>query len=685
MSFDFDSLPTLFYAPFMISLEGLNPEQRKAAETVEGPVLILAGAGSGKTRTVTYRIAHMLDNLKIPGNQILAVSFTNKAAAEMKERVAQLVSSRIRKGITLSTFHSLGLRILREDIHHLGYNNLFTIYDQADQMSIVREALKHFKSGKNFDRGIIMTKIGLLKNKGIGAADFSKSSEYDPETDYDVVTEFVYQYYQEKLQFYNALDFDDILFLVVKLFNNFPDIAKKYSERFKYIMIDEYQDTNNLQFNMIQALTSTHENICVVGDDDQAIYAFRGADISNILNFEKQFPNTQVIKLEENYRSTFPILNLANSVIKENVNRKDKTMRTSQMSGDLPQLWACGDSDHEAAVVIEEIIKLQSHGIMLSDIAILYRSNTQVPPFEDQLRLAQVPYNIIGGQKFYEKKEIKDIIAYLSVIQNPRDELALRRILNVPNRGIGSVTLNKFLEISSREKRPLFYALDDEKEHKGVKEFTQIIKKYRKRFEEAPLLETINELIEEISYFDFIEKSYDSAKLMNRKKDDVKNFLLTADRFQDRFGEEATLKNFVERLLLADARDTQSSTEEKSNEVTLMTFHASKGLEFDYVFLVGMEEELLPHKKTIIDNSDINEERRLCYVGITRARKKLIMTFAKERKIYNKMTPRFKSRFVIELGQCYKELDRTNFGDMSEDEIQDFKKSFFSNLASSLK
>jgi len=669
----------------MISLEGLNPEQRKAAETVEGPVLILAGAGSGKTRTVTYRIAHMLDNLKIPGNQILAVSFTNKAAAEMKERVAQLVSSRIRKGITLSTFHSLGLRILREDIHHLGYNNLFTIYDQADQMSIVREALKHFKSGKNFDRGIIMSKIGLLKNKGIGASEFAQSSEYDPETDYDVVTEFVYQYYQEKLQFYNALDFDDILFLVVKLFNNFPDIAKKYSERFKYIMIDEYQDTNNLQFNMIQALTSTHENICVVGDDDQAIYAFRGADISNILNFEKQFPNTQVIKLEENYRSTFPILNLANSVIKENVNRKDKTMRTSQMSGELPQLWACGDSDHEAAIVIEEIIKLQSHGVMLSDIAILYRSNTQVPPFEDQLRLAQVPYNIIGGQKFYEKKEIKDIIAYLSVIQNPRDELALRRILNVPNRGIGSVTLNKFLEISNREKRPLFYALDDESEHKGVREFTQIIKKYRKRFEEAPLLETINELIEEINYFDFIEKSYDSAKLMNRKKEDVKNFLLTADRFQDRFGEEATLKNFVERLLLADARDTQSSNDEKSNEVTLMTFHASKGLEFDHVFLAGMEEELLPHKKTILDNSDINEERRLCYVGITRARKKLIMTFAKERKIYNKMTPRFKSRFVIELGQCYKELDRTNFGDMSEDEIQDFKKSFFSNLASSLK
>lgn len=670
----------------MISLDGLNPEQRQAAETVEGPVLILAGAGSGKTRTVTYRIAHMLVNLKIPGSQILAVSFTNKAAAEMKERVAHLVGAKQRRGITLSTFHSLGLRILREDIHHLGYNNLFTIYDQADQMSIVREALKQFKSGKNYDRSIIMSKIGLLKNKGIGADEFAKSSEYDPSTDYDVVTEFVYQYYQEKLQFYNALDFDDILFLVVRLFKSFPEIARKYSERFKYIMIDEYQDTNNLQFNMIEALTSTHENICVVGDDDQAIYAFRGADISNILNFEKQFPRTKVIKLEENYRSTFPILDLANRVIKENTQRKEKTMRTSQMEGERPQLWASGDSDHEAAIVIEEIIKMQSHGKMLSDIAILYRSNTQVPPFEDQLRIAQVPYNIIGGQKFYEKKEIKDIIAYLSVIQNPRDELALRRILNVPNRGIGSVTLNKFLAISVEQKRSLFSVLDDQAEHAGAREFITLLKKYRILFEDQPLLQTINQLIEEINYYDFIEKSYDSAKLMNRKKDDVKNFLMTADRFQDRFGEDATLKNFVERLLLADSSDSNSSnSDEKTNEVTLMTLHASKGLEFDYVFLIGMEEELLPHKKTIVDNSDINEERRLCYVGITRARKKLIMTYAKERKIYNKMTPRFKSRFVIELNQCYKDLDRTNFGDMSEDEIQDFKKSFFSNLANTLK
>ncbi len=671
----------------MISLSGLNPEQREAAETVQGPVLILAGAGSGKTRTVTYRIAHMLENLKIPGKEILAVSFTNKAAAEMKERVAHLVPPKVRKGITLSTFHSLGIRILREDIHHLGYNNLFTIYDQADQMSIVREGLKSYRSNKSFDKGIVMSKIGLLKNKGISPEEFTKSAEYDPENNYDGATEYVYHFYQEKLQFYNALDFDDILFLVVKLFRQFPEVAKKYSQRFKYIMIDEYQDTNQLQFSMIQALTSTHENICVVGDDDQAIYAFRGADISNILNFEKQYPNTKVIKLEENYRSTFPILNLANQVIKENTNRKEKTMRTSLHEGDLPLLWATGDSDHEAAVVVEEIIRLQSHGVNLSDIAILYRSNTQVPPFEDQLRISQVPYNIIGGQKFYEKKEIKDLIAYLTLIQNSRDELALRRVLNVPHRGIGSVTLNKNLTLAGEQKRHLFHVLSDDEEHEGIKKFVDLIKNYQRIFHEKPLVEAINQLVEEIHYYDFIDKSYDSAKLANRKREDVKNFLMTADRFQDRYHDDATLKNFVERLLLADSQDRQNTPgdDTKINEVTLMTLHGSKGLEYDYVFLIGMEEELLPHKKTILDGSDISEERRLCYVGVTRARRKLIMTYAKERKIYGKMIPRFKSRFVIELDKCFKEVDRTNFGDMSEDEVADFKKNFFGNLMDTLK
>jgi DNA helicase II / ATP-dependent DNA helicase PcrA len=349
-------------------------------------------------------------------------------------------------------------------------------------------------------------------------------------------------------------------------------------------------------------------------------------------------------------------------------------------------LWASGDSDHEAAIVVEEIIKMQSHNIPLSDIAILYRSNMQVPPFEDQLRISQVPYNIIGGQKFYEKKEIKDVIGYLTVIQNPRDELALRRILNVPNRGIGSVTLNKYLASAAEQKRHLFNVLADDAEQEHIKEFVALIRKYQRLFNEQSLLPTITQLVEEIKYNDFIDKSYDSAKLAQRKKDDIKNFILAADRFQDKFGEDANLKNFVERLLLSDSQDNRNSGDDfVKNEVTLMTLHSSKGLEYDNVFLIGMEEEILPHKKTILDGSDINEERRLCYVGVTRARKKLIMTYAKERKIYNKMIPRFKSRFMIDLPLCYKEVDRTNFGDMSEDEVKDFKKSFFGNLMGSLK
>lgn len=674
----------------MISLDGLNPEQRAAAETVEGPVLILAGAGSGKTRTITYRVAHMLENLRIPGKEILAVSFTNKAAAEMQERLRKLVpESRYRKGLTMSTFHSLGIRILREDIHHIGYNNLFTIYDSADQMSIIREGLKNYRAGKNFDRGTVQSKISWLKNKGISPEEFSRSEFYDAESDYDGAIESVYHFYQDKLRFYNALDFDDILFLVVKLFEGHPEVARKYSERWRYIMVDEYQDTNGLQFRLIQGLTSTHHNICVVGDDDQAIYAFRGADISNILNFETSFPGAKVVKLEENYRSFRPILDLANRVIELNTGRKEKKMRTSRQGGEKPFLWASADSDHEAAVVVDDIIELQNkHGVHLGEVAILYRSNTQIPPFEDQLRINQVPYNIIGGQKFYEKKEIKDLIAYMSVILNPRDELGLRRILNVPNRGVGTVTLEKFLAKASETKSTLFTTIERdalELKKPDIVEFAALIRDMQSFFETKGLVEGVREIINRTHFMDYVEKSYDSAKLAAHKRQDVENFVLAAQRFVDRYGPEANLRNFVERLLLADSHDNNSGGgDEKRHEVTLMTLHSSKGLEYDYVYLVGMEEELLPHKKTIVDNSDINEERRLCYVGITRARVRLVMTHAKQRKIYGRDVPRFPSRFVVELEDAMTVQDRTTFVGMTEEEIEEHKSDFFASLIKSL-
>lgn len=677
----------------MIDLSGLNPAQKLAAETTEGPVLILAGAGSGKTRTVTFRIAHMIKNLRINPKDILAVSFTNKASLEMNERVTKLLGSRAKRGITLSTFHSLGIRILREDIGLLGYNKDFTIYDQSDQQSIVREGLKQFKAEKAaYDKKTILSKIGTLKNNGISAEDYANSEYFDPDDPYDVATEFVYHYYQDKLQFYNAVDFDDILFLTARLFEECPEVAEKYSRRYKYIMIDEYQDTNGLQMDMVKALTTTHQNICVVGDDDQSIYAFRGADITNILNFEKMYPDAKVIKLEQNYRSTSLILDLANRVIKENKKRKDKTMFSEIDSGPRPVIWACGNGDHEAQTVVDEIIKYQMEGKFLGEVALLYRSNTQVPPFEDQLRLAQIPYTIIGGQKFYEKKEIKDLIAYLSVVNNPKDELSLRRILNIPHRGIGTKTLQSYLEEASAQNKTLFEIIkvkaeEDSKRGRALKEFVEVIARCKYHFTTMRLDQGLTSLIGDINYMEFVEKGYDSPKIVARKKDDVRNFIVSADKFQDRFEDDATLSFWLERLLLADNQDKQNGEDSiVKNEVQLMTYHSSKGLEFDTVFMVGTEEELLPHKNSIKNDDDIDEERRLCYVGITRAKRKLMMTYAKERKIYGKDIKRFRSRFFEKLvGKDLLEQDRTNFGHLSsEEEVEEYKSNFFNDLLSSL-
>ena len=680
----------------MISLSGLNDKQREAAETVEGPVLILAGAGSGKTRTLTYRIANMVDNLGLPSDQILGVSFTNKAAKEMRERVITLLGARKARKIALLTFHSLGVRILKKEIDKLGYHLNFSIYDQSDQISIVREALKHYHADKKFDTKDVQSKISFLKNAGVTEDDFADSSHFDPEDAYSHATEYAYRYYQEKLKFFNAIDFDDILFLTLKLFRNNPDIAKAYSEKFQYIMIDEYQDTNTLQFELVRHLTVTHNNLCVVGDDDQSIYGFRGADITNILEFEKTFPGAKVVKLEENYRSVTSILDLANHVIKENKKRRDKTLWSQKKSDHIPLLWAMANMEHEAEVIVEEVVRHQGNGGHLGDIAILYRSNTQAPPIEDQLRLSQVPYTIIGGQKFYDKKEVKDLMSYLFVILNPNDQLAIRRILNVPHRGIGNVTLEKYVAKSTEDKISLFETLEkypaiDPQRSAGITKFVELIRKYKQVFKTYPLAQSISTLIEEIDYLNFIDKQYDNAKQVERRRKDVMYFIESSERFTNYYKDRADLKTFCERLLLQDSQDKEELNDGedhdvRKNEVTLMTLHSSKGLEFDTVFLVGVEEETLPHKKTISQGDDISEERRLCYVGITRAQSRLIMTYAKQRKIFGKDMPRFKSRFLNELKNkdLYREQDRTTFGHLTEEEATDYKKSFFSNLLGSL-
>lgn len=681
----------------MISLSGLNDKQREAAETIEGPVLILAGAGSGKTRTITYRIAHMVDNLGIKGDSILGVSFTNKAAKEMRERVHTLLGTRKSRGVSLLTFHSLGVRILKKEITKLGYQENFSIYDQSDQISIVREALRLYSAEKKFDQKDVLSKISFLKNAGIYENDFADSIHFNGDDPYSHATEYAYRYYQEKLKFFNAIDFDDILFLTLKLFRNHPEVATAYSEKFKYIMVDEYQDTNTLQFELIVHLTCTHKNLCVVGDDDQSIYAFRGADVTNILEFEKVFLNAKIVKLEENYRSVSSILDLANNVIKVNKKRRDKTLWSQKKSEHIPLVWAMGDTDHEAEVIVEDVVRHQGAGGHLADIAILYRSNTQAPPIEDQLRLSQVPYQIIGGQKFYDKKEVKDLMSYLFVILNPSDQMALRRILNIPHRGIGNVTLEKYIKKSEEDKLPLFQVLEkypnvDSARAAGIKTFVELIHKFKKKFETGSLAENISVLIEEIDYLNFIDKQYDNAKQVERRRNDVMNFIESSKRFTNYYKENANLKNFVERLLLQDSQDKDKLEEEegdgdvRKNEVTLMTLHSSKGLEFKNVFLVGVEEEILPHKKTITMGEDISEERRLCYVGITRAQEILIMTYAKQRKLFGKDTPRSKSRFLNDLvgKNLFIEQDRTTFGHLSVEEADNYKKSFFSNLLDSL-
>lgn len=679
----------------MISLSGLNDKQREAASQIEGPVLILAGAGSGKTRTITYRIAHMVDNLAIKGTSILAVSFTNKAAREMRERVHSLLGARKSRGLSLLTFHSLGVKILKKEITRLGYHPNFSIYDQSDQISIVREALKHYHDDKKFDQKEVQAKISFLKNAGIEADDFADSHHFNPENAYDHATEFTYRYYEEKLKFYNAIDFDDILLLTLKVFRQFPEVAVEYSEKFHYIMVDEYQDTNPLQFELILHLTKTHNNLCVVGDDDQSIYAFRGADVTNILEFEKHFPNAKVVKLEENYRSLSPILHLANAVIKQNTKRRDKTLWSKKASDSKPLLWVMGDTDHEAEIIVEDIVQHQSKGGHLGDIAVLYRSNTQAPPIEDQLRMSQVPYTIIGGQKFYDKKEVKDLMSYLFTILNPNDQIAIRRILNIPHRGIGNATLEKYLQKSNEIQKSLFETLKyhpdiDPQRKTAIINFVDIIERYKKEFATYSLAEVIAKLVEEIQYMIFIDKQYDNAKQVERRRKDVMNFIESAQRFTNYYKENADLKLFVERLLLQDSQDKEEGEDEdhdvRKNEVTLMTFHSSKGLEFKNVYMVGVEEETLPHKKTITQGEDISEERRLCYVGITRAQEKLVMTYCKNRKIYGKDTPRAPSRFLNDLkGQnLFIEQDRTQFGHLSKEEAEVYKKNFFANLLANL-
>ncbi|WP_058486569.1 DNA helicase PcrA [Defluviitalea phaphyphila] len=630
-------------------IEGLNPKQKEAVLQTKGPVLILAGAGSGKTRVLTHRIAYLIEKENVLPWKILAITFTNKAAKEMRERVNALVGE-MAEEIWVSTFHSACVRILRKDIDKLGYNRSFTIYDTADQKNIIKECLKELNyNEKNYPINNVLGTISNQKNELIGPEEFYKNSKGDFRKE---KLANIYEMYQKKLESNNALDFDDIIFKTVELFLYHPDILEYYQNRFEYIMVDEYQDTNTAQYKLISLLASKHQNLCVVGDDDQSIYGWRGANIRNILDFEKDFKNAKIIKLEQNYRSTKIILEAANSVIKNNFGRKSKSLWTENQNGSLIEIIEADNENKEADLVASEIINQIEDGREYKDFAILYRTNAQSRVLEEHFIKHSIPYRLLGGVRFYERKEIKDLLAYLRVIQNPSDDLSLKRIINVPKRGIGNTTVSKVEEYVLSSGMSFF---DIIREQEIVSQFGRAVSKLKKfsdligglqvQSEISSVEELIEELLSKTGYLKELEK--ENTEEAKERIQNIKELISKASEY-DKNAEEPSLQGFLEEVSLVADIDNYDET---NNAVTLMTLHSAKGLEFPYVFITGLEEGIFPSYMSIVSEKEdaIEEERRLCYVGITRAKEKLYLCYAKSRTIRGTTQYNRQSRFIEEI------------------------------------
>jgi DNA helicase-2/ATP-dependent DNA helicase PcrA len=639
-------------------LDTLNPQQRAAVRQIDGPLLLLAGAGSGKTRVITTRIAYLVGEVGIAPGHILAVTFTNKAAREMKQRVESMIGRKNSKGMTVATFHALCVRILKEDIEKLGYKGNFSIYGAADQVRLIRDLVQNYSgAGQKLDADRILWLISDAKNRLVPPEAFHPRYP----DDHGRATAEIYPRYQKALKAFNAVDFDDLIMLTGRLFRDHPDVLAKYQQRFRYIMVDEYQDTNAAQYLLLRQLSALHGNLCVVGDDDQSIYGWRGADLGNILGFEKDFPDTRLIKLEQNYRSTGNILGAANAIIRKNAKRKAKQLWTADGSGRPIDYIQCMDGEDEARMVVERI-----HGEMFrgdcryADFAVLFRTNVQSRAFEEQLRYENIPYVLIGGQQFFDRKEVKDVLAYFKVLQNPRDEVNLLRILNFPRRGIGSTSADRLIRRSVEQDCPLLEVMKQaadmeelgDKVGEAVGNFVHLLEKYRRRFRQGLRLgDTARELLEELGLEDELFRTAEDPAKARRRLDNVAEVLNAMASYEER--ETApTLAGFLEKVSLLDRDEPNRNDKEnklKRDAVVLMSLHSSKGLEFPHVFLVGMEEDLLPHKKSIGEGVDIEEERRLCYVGITRARRTLTLLNAARRKKFGKMQPRIPSRFLDEI------------------------------------
>ena len=641
----------------MFDLNSLNPQQRAAVTHRDGPLLLLAGAGSGKTRVLTCRIAHLLDQ-GVAARSLLAVTFTNKAAREMRERVEAMVGRERSRGMLIATFHALCLQILKAHIERLGFKKNFSIYAAADQQRLIRDLLREIDRDQGAaEADQVQSRISAAKNRMITAGAY-RAAARDP---YAALVEQLYPRYQQALKAYNALDFDDLLLFTVQLFTEHADLLDRYRERFAYLMVDEYQDTNPVQYHLLRLLSGQRGNLCVVGDDDQSIYAFRGASVEHILDFTDHFPGTRVIKLEQNYRSSGRILALANAVIRHNSRRREKTLWTDAGDGAEVEYLLCADAEDEARQISERIFSEQyRHDRRFGDFAILYRTNSQSRAFEEQLRYANIPYVLIGGQQFYDRKEIKDVVAYLKVLQNPRDEVSLLRILNYPRRGIGEQSIDTLIRYSVEHNLPLWEVLRNCthldlvkcKTAAAIDTFVELLKRYRLRFRQSDqLLQALRELLAELCLAETIYQEEKDPRIARRRVDNQQEILNSLATYLERTV-EPDLSGFLDRISLLDEAAPETSDKEAQLEVdavTLMSLHSSKGLEFPVVFLAGLEEGFLPHRKSRQDDCNIDEERRLCYVGITRARQQLILSGARQRRKFGKLELREPSRFIADI------------------------------------
>ena len=635
---------------------GLNPEQIEAVHHVDGPLLVIAGAGSGKTRVVTYRIVHLLE-LGIPDYSILGLTFTNKAAEEMKERVRHLTS----KYVLISTFHSLGARILRESVEALGYKRDFVIYDEEDTEKILKACMDSIEvpekktEFKVFRQLISKAKNDLLDPDEINTSEYSYAAEkYFPD---------IYRMYQARLKECNALDFDDLLFLTVKLFQDHPTILEMYQNRWKYLSIDEYQDTNAAQYEMVRLLAEKHRNLFVVGDPDQSIYSWRGASVRNILNFENDYPGAKIVRLEQNYRSRANILNAANELIKHNESRYEKNLWSDLGDGDKIKIYTAEDDQAEASYVTNLIRHYHfEHSIPLTDMVIFYRTNFQSRAFEDSLLFKRIPYIIIGGISFYQRREIKDILSFLRIVQSSSDFVAFIRTLNLPKRGIGSTTIEKLQLASSKENMSILefcqsLVYEDPlqntvklsaKQKEGLKDYLNIILRLKKISKEGTLRDLVWATVYDSHYLQVLKEEPDSY---NDRKENLDELIAKATEWEEA-AEDKSLSKFLEELSLKSSLDESNTSHEK---VKLMTLHNGKGLEFTVTFLVGLEEDLLPHINSKGEGNALEEERRLCYVGITRAKQHLYITNARSRFLWGVRRGMYPSRFLREIPDKYKE------------------------------